>query len=230
MLTDLTRRIVLDILPDRKKETLITWLRRPPDGIDLRKLAFAATDLWSHYRAAVQTVFPKVAVVADRFHVVQNLHAVIHNVRRDAQSAASTEEERKQLNGLRYLLLKNEHNLTESDKRRLEVLADSHPKLFRLWQLRQELHDWYEVRTTPDAASVSLEQWIQDARKLGIRHLDSFCDTLTNWQTEIVNFFHHRITSGFVEGMNSKIRVLKRIAFGIPNHDHFRLRIIAFCG
>jgi len=60
--------------------------------------------------------------------------------------------------------------------------------------------------------------------------LDSFCDTLANWQTEIVNFFHHRITSGFVEGMNSKICVLKRIAFVIPNHDHFRLRIIAFCG
>lgn len=126
VLTDLTRRIVLDILPDRKKETLITWLRRPPDGIDLRKLAFAATDLWAHYRAAVQTVFPKVAVVAGalwaRFHVVQNLHTVIHNVRRDAQSAASTEEERKQLKGLRYLLLKNEHNLTESDKRRLECV------------------------------------------------------------------------------------------------------------
>lgn len=106
MLTDLTRRIVLDVLPDRKKATLIRWLRRPPDGIDLRTLAFAATDLWSHYRIAVQTVFPTVAVVADRFHVVQNLHTVIHDVRKAAQRAAATDEERKQLKGLRYLLLK----------------------------------------------------------------------------------------------------------------------------
>ena len=221
---------MLDILPDRKKETLIAWLRRPPEGIDLSLLGFAATDLWAHYRDAVQTVFAKVAVVADRFHVVQNLHTVIHNIRREAQNAAATPEERTQLKGLRYLLLKNEHNLTAADQRRLEALAESHPDLFRLWQLRQELHDWYEVRTTPAAARVSLKQWIADAQKLGMCHLDSFCDTLTNWQTEILNFFHHRITSGFVEGMNSKIRVLKRIAFGIPNYDHFRLRIIAFCG
>lgn len=221
---------MLDILPDRKKETLIAWLRHPPSGIDLTQLAFAATDLWSHYRAAVQTVYPKVAVVADRFHVVQNLHTVIHSVRRDAQSAAASDEERKQLKGLRYLLLKNEQNLTDSDKERLKALANSHPDLFRLWQLRQDLHDWYEVRTTPDKARLTLDRWIQEAQQLGMIHLHSFCNTLTNWKTEILNFFHHRITSGFVEGMNSKIRVLKRIAFGIPNHEHFRLRIIAFCG
>lgn len=221
---------MLDVLPDRRKESLVQWLRRPPDGIDLTALAFAATDLWAHYRAAVQEVFPQVAVVADRFHVVQNLHQVIHAVRREAQQAAADPEARHQLKGLRYVLLKNQHNLTEADWARLDALADSHPDLARLWHLRQQLHDWYEVRTTPDQASATLAQWIADARQLGLNHLDSFCDTLLNWHTEIVNFFHERITSGFVEGMNSKIRVLKRIAFGIPNFDHFRLRIFAFCG
>ncbi len=221
---------MLDILADRRKETLIQWLLRPPDGINLDDFAFVATDLWTHYRAAVHTVFPNVAVVADRFHVVQNLHKVIHEVRREAQKAAVDEDERKQLKGLRYLLLKNENKLTESDKKRLDDLAESHPALSHLWQLRQDLHDWYEMHTTPEVAQVTLEQWIDDARQLGMKALDSFCDTLIAWQTEIVNFFHHRITSGFVEGMNSKIRVLKRIAFGIPNFDHFRLRVIAFCG
>lgn len=229
-MTDLSRRIVLDVLPDRQKATLIGWLTRPPDGIDLRHLAFAATDLWTHYRAAVHTVFPHVAVVADRFHVVQNLHSALHKIRREAQKAACDDEERAQLKGLRYLLLKNEHNLTTSDKERLALLADSHPLLYRLWQLRQELHDWYEVDTTPAQARLTLATWIADSRQLGLKHLDTFCDTLTTWQTEIVNFFYHRITSGFVEGMNSKIRVLKRIAFGIPNFAHFRLRVIAFCG
>jgi len=229
-LTDLSRRIVLDVLPDRKKSTLTAWLIRPPDGIDLSGLAFAATDLWSHYRAAVHPVFPAVAVVADRFHVVQNLHAVIHQVRRDAQKAAADEEERAELKGLRYVLLKNAHNLTDSDQERLANLAHTQPVLHRLWQLRQDLYDWYETDTTPDQAQHMLDAWMADARQLGLKHLDAFCDTLTAWRTEIVNFFHHRITSGFVEGMNSKIRVLKRIAFGIPNFAHFRLRVIAFCG
>jgi transposase len=230
VLTDLSRRIVLDVLPDRQKRTLIAWLRRPPDGIDLSHLAYAATDLWSHYRAAVHTVLPDVAVVADRFHVVQNLHAVIYKVRREAQKNAADDDERAELKGLRYLLLKNEHNLTDSDKARLTKLANAQPLLHRLWWLRQDLHDWYETDTTPDQTQLTLDAWIADARQLGLKHLNAFCDTLTAWRTEIVNFFHHRITSGFVEGMNSKIRGLKRIAFGIPNFEHFRLRVIAFRG
>ena len=162
--------------------------------------------------------------------MVQNLQAVIHTVRREAQNAAADDEQRAELKGLRYLLLKNEHNLTDSDKERLAQLAHAQPTLYRLWRLRQDLHDWYETDTTPDQAQLSLAAWMADARQLGLKHLDAFCDTLTAWRTEIVNFFHHRITSGFVEGMNSKIRVLKRIAFGIPNFEHFRLRLIAFCG
>lgn len=229
-MTDLSRRVVLDVLSDRRKSTLLAWLRRPPNGIDLSHLAFAATDLWTHYRAAVHAIFPDVAVVADRFHVVQNLHAVIHKVRREAQKDAADDDKRAQLKGLRYLLLKNEHNLTDADKERLTRLANAQPDLHRLWQLRQDLHDWYETKTTPERARLTLDAWIADARQLGLKHLNAFCHTLEAWQTEIVNFFHHRITSGFVEGMNSKIRVLKRIAFGIPNFEHFRLRVIAFCG
>lgn len=229
-MTDLKRRIVLDILPDRKKETLVQWLKVPPAGVILSKLTFAATDLWAHYRDGVQSVFPQVAVVADRFHVVQNLHKVIHKERRKAQKAATTEEEKKQLKGLRYLLLKNKQKLTKKETERLQKVAENHPSLYRLWQLRQELHDWYEVRTIPEFAHITLNRWIYSARQLGMNALDGFCNTLESWQTEIVNFFEHRITSGFVEGMNSKIRVLKRIAFGIPNDAHFRLRVIGFCG
>jgi hypothetical protein len=85
VLTDLERRIVLDILPDRQKATLTKWLKEPPTGIDLSSLEAAATDLWSHYRDAVVDVFgDKVKIVADRFHVMQNLHEAILKARRQA--------------------------------------------------------------------------------------------------------------------------------------------------
>ena len=222
--------MVLDVLPNRKKESLVHWLKTPPAGIDLSALAFVATDLWTHYRAGVHAIFPHVAVVADRFHVMQNLHQVIHKVRRAAQQAAEYDTERKQLKGLRFLLLKNEQNLTQQEKQRLQELAVSHPKLYQLWQLRQQFHQWYEVHTIPEFARITLFRWCEQARHLGLKALNRFCDTMTAWEDEVVNFFEHRITSGFVEGMNAKIRVLKRIAFGIPNPHHFRLRILAFCG
>jgi transposase len=95
VLTDLEQRLVLDILPDRQKKTLMDWLRQPPAGIDLSALNTAATDLWSHYRDAVVAVFgDQVSVVADRFHVVQNLNEAIHKARRAAQKQAATEAEK----------------------------------------------------------------------------------------------------------------------------------------
>lgn len=230
VLTDLKQRIVLDILSDRRKKSLIAWLEKPPAGIDLSTLETAAIDLWSQYREAVQSVYPAVQVVADRFHVVQNLNETIHLIRRDAQAKAESEEARKALKGLRYLLLKNKKKLTEADKERLKKLKETHPDLYRLCELRQELHDWYETDTTPEKAKVALDKWIEKAKVLGFAPLNKFRDTLTNWKSEIVNFFANRITSGFVEGMNSKIKLLKRIAFGIPNFQHFRLRILWACG
>jgi transposase len=230
VLTDLERRIVLDILSDRLKKSLITWLKNPPAGIDLSTLETAAIDLWAQYREAVKSVYPIVEVVADRFHVVQNLNETIHDIRRETQTKAENEAEQKTLKGLRYLLLKNEKKLTEADKKRLKKLKKTHPALYRLCELRQELHDWYETDTTPQKAEVTLDKWIEKAKLLGFTPLNKFCNTLTNWKSEIVNFFANRITSGFVEGMNSKIKLLKRIAFGIPNFEHFRLRILWACG
>ena len=230
VLTDLERRILLDVLLDRNKQTLIDWLTSPPPGVDLSSLATVATDLWTHYRDAVQNVYDHVAVVADRFHVMQNLNKAIHDSRREAQRQAKNDEEKSKLKGLRYTLIKNKPKLKDSENIRLAALAKSHPHLYRLCELRQQLHDWYEKELTPEQAKVPLQKWIEDAKSLGLSHLDKFCKTLTNWQTEIVNFFAHRVTSGFVEGMNSKIRLLKRIAFGLPNFEHFRLRMLWACG
>lgn len=97
------------------------------------------------------------------------------------------------------------------------MLKRTHPNLYQLYELRQELHDWYETDTTPQNARVTLDEWIEKAKTLDFTPPDNFRKTLTNWKSEIINFFTNRMTSGFVEGMNSKIKLLKRIAFGIPN-------------
>lgn len=190
VLTDLERRIVLDILPDRQKETLINWLQTPPKGIDLSSLVSVATDLWCHYRDSVVVVFgDNVHVVADRFHVMQNLHEAIHQARRQAQKQAKSDAEKKQLKGLRYLLLKKDAKLTEKEKQRLQALKDSHPQLYAITRLRQRLYEWYEAKLSRQEAIEHLTKWLEDAAKLENEALDTFCQTLQNWQSEIVNFF-----------------------------------------
>ena len=190
ILTDLERRIVVDILPDRQKATLVKWLENPPVGIDLSQLDAVAIDLWAHYRDAVSIVFgDKVKIVADRFHVMQNLHKAIHEARREAQKQADSEEERKQLKGLRYILLKKDENLTDSEKERLQELKVSHPHLYQLTRLRQHLYHWYETEHSVEEATQELNQWLKKAEGIASKPLHTFCQTLLNWQQEIVNFF-----------------------------------------
>jgi transposase len=190
VITDLERRIVLDVLADRQKATLIEWLEKPPAGIDLSQLEAAATDLWGHYRDAVSAVFgDKVKIVADRFHVMQNLHKAIHATRREAQQQASNEEERKQLKGLRYILLKKDEKLTESEKQRLDELKECHPQLYQLTRLRQQLYQWYEADYLVEEATKELNRWLEEAETIASKSLQVFCQTLRNWQQEIVNFF-----------------------------------------
>ena len=118
VLTDLDRRILLDILPDRTKKRLKEWLKNPPQGIILKgSLKVAACDLWSHYKDAVLEVFSNVYVVADRFHVMKNMNETINEERRKAQSEAKTKEEKKKLKGLRYILLKNKSKLNEKERK-----------------------------------------------------------------------------------------------------------------
>lgn len=189
VLTDLKRRVLVDILPDRQKQSLIKWLQQPPPGIDLSELQQAATDLWAHYREAVQAVYPQVSIIADRFHVMQNLNEAIHQTRRKFQAQASSEDERTHLKGLRYLLIKNQAKLKPAEQERLAQLQRTHPTLYQLCQLRQAFHDFYETHTDPDTAHLSLLKWIEQAQALELQPINQFCKTLTNWHQEIVNFF-----------------------------------------
>ncbi len=222
--------MLLDILPNREKDTLKNWLKTPVAGVKLDSLEQVAIDLWAQYRDAVGEIFEDVLVVADRFHVVQNLNKAIDEERRQAQREAKGKEEKSKLKALRYLLKKKREKLKDSEKKRLEELKRTHPKLYQLWSMREKLYEWYQTDTSPELAKTSLSEWVKEAKKLELEHLNSFCKTLENWKPQIVNFFAHRVTSGFVEGMNSKIRLLKRIAFGMPNFKHFRLRMIWACG
>ena len=70
-----------------------------------------------------------------------------------------------------------------------------------------------------------MEQWIKDVKGSGLNVFDDFIWTLENWKDEISNYFEKRLTSGFVEGLNNKIKVIKRRCYGILNIKHLFQRI-----
>jgi transposase len=83
----------------------------------------------------------------------------------------------------------------------------------------------FESHATKDLAQKRLDKWRQIAEQEQL--FPEFCKTLSNWTDRITNYFHQRTTSGIVEGINNKIKLIKRRAFGFRNFEHFRIRVMA---
>src|ERR1044071_9906824 len=100
------------------------------------------------------------------------------------------------------------------------------PDLSRLHRLKEEFRDIFETASEPTQAASQLEAWIADVEVSGLSKLDSFVALLRKRFDHILNYFHTRLTSGGVEGLNNKIKVVKRCAYGFRSFEHFALRVL----
>ena len=219
---------VLDVLPDRKKETLEKWF----DQLSEEQKAYleeVCIDMWEPYLLAVKAKLPPhVKVTIDRFHVVKNLHDAVSKTRRDIQREAD-DETKAVLKGCRWTVLKNRENLREKERARLPELYAASPALQLCHDLKDEFRAIFDLQDRQEA-ELWLEHWIATVEASALKPLQRFVKTLRNWWEHILNYFDHRSSNGFAEGLNNKIKMLKRRGFGFLNFDHFRLRILVACG
>jgi transposase len=218
---------VLDVLEDRHKETLEAWLDARGPAWCAAVTAFHA-DMWRPYHEAARAKLPNVPVTtADHFHVIQNLNDVLGEVRKAVQRTAD-DTTRAALKGCRWLLVKDPRDLSESDQERLEAALQAAPQLRRAYELKEDFRAIYALRDTATAAQ-QLTAWLERASTDGHALFKSFINTVTNWRHEILRFFHGRGSNGFAEGVNNKIKLILRRAFGCANFAHLRLRILVAC-
>lgn len=218
---------VLDVLPDRERKTLEKWL----DGLspDMKKaIQTVNLDMWEPYTLAVKAKLPQVRIVVDRFHVMKNLNHGLTLARREIQRMAS-EEVKEQLKGSRWALVKNEKDLNDKQRAKLETVYQVSPELKVCHQLKEQFRTIFETITDRAKARTALQHWIKRVRKQNVSALQAFLVTLDNWFDLILNYFLEHWTNAFAEGVNNKIKLIKRRAFGFSNFDHFRLRILVEC-
>jgi transposase len=218
---------VIDLLPDRKKETLEAWLDQLPPNVRAA-IQVVCIDMWDAYSTAVQTKLPDAEIVVDRFHVMKNLNHALTTARREIQRQAAPEV-KEQLKGSRWVLVRNQSDLTPEQREKLDTVYAASPDLKRGHQLKEQFRTIFELTDRDDAAH-QLDAWIQQVETSGLKAFQSFVTTLRNWRDYILNYFHERWSNGFAEGMNNKIKLLKRRGFGYTNFDHFRLRVLVECG
>lgn len=215
--------IVLAVLPDRLKETVRNFFESIPERL-WPTMAKVCTDMWDGYVNAVKefaAAHPEVTleVITDRYHVAKNYRDCVDTVRKSECRRLKkelSEAEYEEVKGMMWIVRKNHRDLTAEERARLRALFARAPLLKAAYTLREELTAIFELPLTKAQAQVRLRKWAAKVRHSGLKCFDSFLTTLENWFDEITNYFGDRLSSGFVEGLNNKIKTLKRRCYGIP--------------
>jgi len=116
--------------------------------------------------------------------------------------------------------------LAEWEKERLSQLFCHYPELKKAWMFKESSRVWYRGtdRSRAEERLGTLEEMIANG---SLPEFKELLHTLANWREEILNYFGYRITNGFVEGKNNRIKTIKRMAYSYRNMDNFQLRILA---
>ncbi len=225
VISDLERRCVLAVLPDRTHETLKKWLDSLSDE-QRAAIKTVSMDMWGPYRSFFKKYLPKAHRVADRFHVMQQLNKQLGKVRL-AYQRKSDEDTQKALKGCRWLFVMNRDNLSEKQEQKLMTALEAAPELKQIYLLKEEFRLVFERIQDKQQAQRYLQAWICRAQASGSKQLIDFIKTLRNWWSEILNYFDGRVTNGFVEGINRAIRGIIWRAYGFRNFGNFQLQILA---
>jgi transposase len=218
--------IILAILKDRKKDTVKKFLKSIPKR--LRKTIKAVcSDMYEGFINAVKEVL-KVKVVVDRFHVAKLYRKSLDSLRKSEMKRIKEElslDEYKELKNVMWILRKNPSDLDFEEKMTLILLFNHSPMLELAYRLSNELTGIFNQKISKSEAKKKIRAWKRRVAKSELTCFDSFLSTLTSRENEILNYFDDRFTSGFVEGLNNKLKVIKRRCYGILNIGHWFQRI-----
>ena len=124
---------------------------------------------------------------------------------------------------IKYLLLRNGESLEDEERKELEKIAKEHPLLQTAYEIKEMLREIYEKRQTVKGGTREIQKWLRGASVIYREsasmikaHLEGVC-----------NYFAHRTTNGVAEGINTKIKLIKRQGYGFSNFENFRLRLFA---
>ena len=201
------------------------WKRLRSSGA---KVQAVATDMSPAYILAVHKNLPKAVHVFDRFHVMKLFNDQLADLRREVQRSVEDVEHRRLLKGTLWLLLKNPENLNpkKNEQQRLEDALRINKPLATAYYMKEDLREFWAQLTEPLARRF-LDDWIARAEASGIQMLKKFARTLELHRKGLLNWYKFSISTGPLEGTNTKIRVLQRQAYGFRDHEFFKLKICA---
>lgn len=213
---------------DRSAESLtefFTFLDKAAPGA-VSKIEIAVMDMWAAFRIAVRENAPKARIVYDKFHVIRHLGDALDTVRKQEYRKAS-EEDRRFIKGQKYTLLAAREHLGLERRRSLKLLLSVNRRIHRAYLLRETFGQLWSFRR-PGWARRFFERWKDQLKWQRLEPFKKFAAMIErNWEgVEAYSRPENKVSLGFVEGVNNKIRVIQRRAYGIRNEEYLRLKVL----
>jgi transposase len=219
---------LLAVFEGHKKATIKAFLNSIPWHLK-KTVTAVCTDMYDGYVSAAKEVFKKkTLVVIDRFHIAKLYRGELDRYRQKILKQLKSElpdREYKKLSGTMHVLRGNNECLTKEEKEKLNHLFSNSPELAEAYRLAIKLTQIFNTHTERSEALKKIRSWVWEVRRSQLPCFNTFLNTLEKYQQEIANYFIDRNSSGFVEGFNNKVKVLKRRCYGIFNLKHFFQRL-----
>ena len=197
------------------------WPRLRRSRVRIRAVAM---DMSGAYWAAVVEALVGVAVVFDKFHIIQLMNQRLDDLRRELVREAEGSM-KLVIKGTRYLLLTRAANLEEEQLPKLERALKLNEPLSQAWYLKEELSLLWEQSSYAEMNHF-LTQWCEQANATGVKQLQKMAKTLQVHRRGILNWWQYRINNGRMEGTNNKIKTVNRQAYGYRDEEFFILKLL----
>jgi len=219
--TDISTGQIIHAVEGRSEKALRPFLKLLAKKA--KKLRGIGIDMSAAYASSIKVHLPSVSIIFDRFHVTKLLNNTIDKVRR-TESAKHQKQGLQVFKGQRFLLLRNFVDLEDDQKSSLHKLLEINESLAIAHSMKEQFRSFWQCRSKSEGARF-LGWWIIQALESGVRELAKTARTLLTHFEGLLSYFEHKIDNGKAEGINNKIKVLKRQAYGFLDQEYFKLRL-----
>jgi transposase len=200
------------------------WKKVAKKGVVIKTVA---TDLSSAFTSSVLQNAPGAVHVFDHFHVVKLMNDKLDDIRRSQYAMEKNINKRNVIKGTKYLILQNGKDVLDKyHKNRLENVLAMNAPLNKAYYLKESLREIWTQINKEEAEKVLLD-WVQQAQDSGVKQLKVMANTIMAHKTGILAWYDNHISTAKVEGINNKIKVMKRTAYGFRDDKYFKLRLFA---
>ncbi|MXW32220.1 MAG: ISL3 family transposase [Rhodothermaceae bacterium] len=220
--TDSTRGVVLDVGEGTTKKGTIELLEPLFEGIK-DKIETVSSDMLKSFLGAIAQVVPKAALIHDRFHLIQDLNQAINKVRRREVKI------HLELNGTRYVLLKNEENRTKQQDEMFKVLQASNLQVSLAWRLPEEFKGIFQCNSFAEAKEY-FTLWLSSVEEMAVQEVINVAERFQRHFEGVCNALCHEQSNAKAERINGKIQEIKTVGRGYRTFENFRIAILFFCG